>query len=39
MESGGGSVSERKYYGRNDSTTIVDFAYCTDNKEITALLT
>jgi hypothetical protein len=36
--SGGGSVSERKYYERTYNTTCIDFAYCMDNKEITALL-
>ena len=37
MESGGGSVSERKYYEWNHNTTCIDFAYCMDIKEITAL--
>lgn len=35
--SGGGSVSERKYYEWNHNTTCIDFAYCMDIKEITAL--
>ena len=37
--SGGGSVSEGKYYEWNNDTTRIDFAYCMDIKEITALLT
>ena len=35
--SGGGSVSEGKYYEWNHNTTCIDFAYCMDIKEITAL--